>query len=66
MFETIVGVSLAAVYGVLAWLLKRFFNLEGRVTVLETRQDPLREYIKTRFDSVEDRLDRIENKQDEN
>lgn len=64
MFSAIVSVILAAFLGALGWIFVRAENLATRVTVLESQHNPLLDYIKTRFDAVENRLDRIEHKQD--
>lgn len=64
MFNGIISVILAALLAALGWIFIKAENLASRVLVLETRQDPLTMYIKSRFDAIEDRLDRIEHNQD--
>lgn len=68
MFTAIISTILAAFLMTVGWLFRRVERAldshENRITILETRQDPLQDYLKVRFDSVESRLDRIEHKQD--
>lgn len=58
MLETLVGLLGTALLGVLGWA----FQLQNRVTIIETQQDNLVTLINTRFDAVENRLERIEEK----
>lgn len=46
----------ALTLGVFAWA----FNINNRVTVLETKDDSLKELITIQFEAVKSRLDRIE------
>lgn len=54
------ALTIAAVIGVVGWV----FKLGDRVTILERDQKGLVELINTRFDTVDDRLERIERNQD--
>ena len=54
------ALTIAAVVGVVGWV----FKLGDRVTILERDQKGLVELINTRFDTVDDRLERIERNQD--
>lgn len=42
----------------------QFFHLKGRIMVLESRQDDLREVIKDAFDKFDKKLDHIDSKLD--
>jgi len=68
MFTAVVGTLLAAFLTTVGWLFRRverqLDSHENRITILETRQDPLQEYIKIRFDDVDRRLTRIETSMD--
>ena len=54
--ETIVGILGTAFLLVVGWTIQ----LGNRVSVTETKQMDLETLINTRFDAVDDRLDRIE------
>ena len=56
MLETIVGILGTAFLLVVGWTIQ----LGNRVSITETKQKDLETLINTRFDAVDDRLDRIE------
>ena len=53
---TIVIFFATSIFCIIAWALR----LEGRVNTADQRHLDLKELINTRFDSVDDRLDRVE------
>lgn len=64
MVTALFGIIFTALFASLGWIFIQQEDQDKRISVLESRKDALMDYIKTRFDSVEGRLDRIEKKQD--
>ena len=58
MLEAIVSFLSMAVLAVIGWA----FQISNRVSVIEVENDGLRELINTKFDEVNRRLGRIEDK----
>jgi hypothetical protein len=63
-FEAIITVLGTSIFGAVGWAFIRAESLSTRVTVLETKEDTIMEYLKSRFDGIDARLTRIEKKQD--
>lgn len=60
MFEAFISIFGSGVVGALGWVFVRGVNLGIRVTVLESRHLDIVTLLNSRFDNVEDRLERIE------
>lgn len=56
MLETLVGIFGAAFLGAIGWAVQ----ISSRISTIETKHPSLIELIETRFDAVDQRLDRIE------
>ncbi len=64
MFEALAGIAATAYLGAIGWLFASLSDTSSRVAALEQRDEDLKEFINQRFDSLEQRLSRIEQRID--